>query len=451
MKERVGLVFDNSPKCVELILDIWNQRGCVVFADWRIPKKRIIEMLDMCGVKKCYISSSIFSKWNDEGCLDAQIQFCVVEDDSSTAGMIPESIMEKYKENYSEEEALILFSSGTTGKSKGIILSHRAITKNADAVMSYMNLEEDDVFYIVKTLAHSSTFVGELLVALRSHHRVVISPSVYSPLLALKNINKFGVTIMCVNPTLIRLYCTLYKKAKISLDSLKTIYTSGAVMSEQLLREIQETFQGVEILNVYGLTEAGPRVSAQTKGKTWKDGSVGAAIRGVELAVLDGDGNVLPDGQRGVVHVKSECMYVGYVSNVPSRESLYQGWFNTGDVGYLCDGELFITGRWDNMIIQGSHNIFPEDVEREVSKISGINECLIFGVEDEINGESMVCIYTASENMGDVISDYCIENLATYEIPKTFIRVENIPKTENGKVSRRLAQEMYLGGNLCQL
>lgn len=439
---RVGLVFDNSVKCIELIIKIWNDGDCVVFPDWRIPKHKIVEMLTRCDVEKCYIASSIFAKW--DLCEPCNINFIPIDDSEEKSGMVPEKIMNQYHTDYSEKEALILFSSGTTGNAKGIVLSRKAIEKNADAIINYMQLKEDDVFYILKTLAHSSTIVGELLVALKSKCGIVISPSVYAPPLVLRNISKYQVTITCMNPTLLWIYSKLVNKSKENIDSLKTIYVSGAILSNELMESAKRAFKNVEIFNVYGLTEAGPRVSAQYKGEKWQSGSVGKAIKGVKIAVVDKDGEPVKNGERGIVHVKTDYLFSGYSSGEKLRESYYQGWFNTGDVGYKLEDELFITGRWDNMIIHGAHNVFPEDIEKTINEVKGIDECVVFGVNDEIDGEMIICYYSSDNDIENDIRTYCKDKLATYEVPKKICKVERIPKTENGKISRRLARESYM-------
>lgn len=445
MYNRIGIVLDNSCKCVEIILNIWNQGDSVAFADWRVPYKKIIESLAYCDVKECYVSEEIYNKWvSSEEDLKLEIKFIVVKDDMVKACFLPDEIYYLYHENYTDNEALVLFSSGTTGKSKGIILSHYAINTNADAVKEYMGLTSTDKISIVKSLSHSSTIVGELLVALKTRVQVLLSPTVTSPRATIKNIAQFGITVMCVNPTLLRIYTEFIDKFMTELQSLKVIYTSGSIPSEGLLQSARSAFRGVEILNVYGLTEAGPRVSAQVKGEKWQDGSVGRAIGNVEIHVVDENGNVLPCGERGIVHVNTKCLFKGYASGIPERKSFYNNWFNTGDIGYMNgSGELFIVGRWDNMILQGSHNVFPEDIESMIGRETSIEQCLVFSVKDEFFGERILCYYVATSDRTEELQDICLQKLASYEVPKEFIRVNEIPKTANGKVSRKLAVSIY--------
>jgi long-chain acyl-CoA synthetase len=443
----VGLISDNSSKCVELLLHIWNRGDCVAFIDWRIPYNRIIEIFADCNITECYVSEYIYRKWETSSDFltdRPKAKLNIVFENNRGACLLPTEIYEMFHENYSDTDALVLFSSGTTGKSKGIILSHYAINTNADAVIKYMGLDAETTISIVKSLSHSSTIVGELLVALKTKAKVLLSPTITSPKASLDNIEKYGVSLMCVNPTLLKIYADTVKKLKVNVNNLKVIYVSGSILSKDLLSLVREVFLDVQILNVYGLTEAGPRVTAQVKGQQWTDGSVGKAIDGVDVKVIDTNGDVLPYGEKGIIHVKTKSIFSGYILDLKARKSFYKDWFNTGDIGYMNeDGELFILGRWDDMILQGAHNVFPDEIEELIRVKSTVVKCLVFGVKDDIIGERIICYYVADKDCSNELMDVCINNLASYEIPKEFIRVDMIPQTENGKVSRKIAAAQY--------
>lgn len=197
---RIALIGDNSIEYVNVLLDIWNSGDCAVLIDWRIPFQTAYEMMIEANVSKCYIERRIFSKINAEDY--SQLQFEVYDNNTAIAKELPTDIYEKFHENCSRNEAVIIYSSGTTGKSKGVILSHYAINTNADAIMEYMKLSRDDCIYMVKTISHLSSITGELLTALKSRIRIIIGPVVVPPRIILNNVQKFGVTDMCLNPTI---------------------------------------------------------------------------------------------------------------------------------------------------------------------------------------------------------------------------------------------------------
>ena len=282
---RVGLIGENSIEYINALLDIWNNGDCAVLIDWRIPYKIAVEMMKEASVQKCFIEKKIIDKVIDD--IKSGIEFVTFERKNNSAELLPNAIYEKFKNNYSKDEAVVLYSSGTTGKAKGIILSHYAINLNADLVIEYMEPSADDCLYIVKTLAHSSTLVDELIVGLKSKSKIVISPTIVTPSHSIENIINFKSTILCLNPTLLRLYTMTVNSKKICLNHLKIIYTSGAIADETLIRNAQKAFPETEILNVYGLSEAGPRVSAQRKGnKNNRIGSVGLPINRVDIKII---------------------------------------------------------------------------------------------------------------------------------------------------------------------
>lgn len=432
---RVGLIGDNSVEYIKRLLLIWNNGDCAVLIDWRIPHREAEKMLQEAQVSKCYIDKRL-SERIDNGCGD--IEYSLFNSGNILSDLIPEEVYSMYQPNYSKsQEAVVLYSSGTTGKAKGVILSHYAINKNADLIAKYMELSSNDCIYIVKTLAHSSTLVGELLVGLKEKIKILITHTINNPHDILNNIKECNVTTMCVNPTILNLYVMTALSKKMSFNFLKTIYTSGSIASKSLIEKAKNTFTNVDILNVYGLSEAGPRVSAQRNMSNHSVESVGKPLDEVCVKIISHDGREVAPNISGVIHVKTPCLFTGYIKNISCKESLYNNWLNTGDIGYFNDyGELFITGRSDNMITIGSHNVYPEIIEDKIIKIQGIIDCAIISFYDEILGNKIICYYTSDKEVGDILYQFCITNLATYEIPVKFVRVDVIPTTVNGKKSR---------------
>jgi len=436
---RVGLIGDNSIEYIKKLIEIWNDGDCAVLIDWRIPHNTAIEMMHDASVTKCYIDKQLAGRIENTNSSD--IEFIQFESDKVSAKLVPENVYDMFKSSYSKEEAVILYSSGTTGKAKGVILSHYAINLNADLVAEYMALSDNDCLYIVKTLAHASTLVGELLVGLKTHVKILISTTINNPRHALEKINEYGVTTICVNPTLLSIYTLTVNTKRMVFDCLKTIYTSGAIAEESLIEKARKAFPCTEILNVYGLSEAGPRVSAQRKGDTNSIGSVGKPLNKIDVAVVSNDGFQVAEMEKGIIHVNTPCLFSGYVLNGMLRTSLYNGWLNTGDIGYIDkNNNLFITGRVDNMITIGSHNVYPEEIETFIMKILEVNDCIIIPMKNDVHGNKMICFYVANADISHDLKEFYITNLAPYEIPSVFIRIDKIPTTDNGKKIRDVSK-----------
>lgn len=429
---RIGLVGDNSLEFVELLLKIWSDSNCAVIIDWRMPACKIDELLIEAGVESCFIDVINFK---EDIYHKSSIQYIPYKKNSDVVVKLPEEIIEQYHSEYNDDEALILYSSGTTGKNKGIILTYAAINLNADSICDYMKLSSSDSIYILKTLSHSSTIVGELLVALKSGSDIYISSTIVPAKYSLDNINDLGITTFCANPALLSLYSKSEKLKPHTFPMLKTIYTSGSILEKENLQFIQNSMKKVKILNVYGLTEAGPRVTAQTLMDDNIDGSVGKPINGVKVKIVKKTD--IQNSNYGVVYVKTPSAFKGYISgNYQKMDE--EGWIDTGDIGYLDESKnLFIVGRYDNMMLIGSHNVYPESLESTIYESGLIDDCIVYSVKNNNLDERIVCKYTASKDVCTELRDYCISTLAPYEVPQTFIKVQKIESTCNGKKSRR--------------
>lgn len=429
---RIGLIGDNSLGFVEKLLDIWNESNCVVIIDWRMPFSKIEELFIEASVVLCYIDEELAGKVSNVN--ESSISYITYEKKSSKVIKLPQTCTKKYINSYSKKEALILYSSGTTGRCKGVILSFYAISTNADMISAYMKLAPDDAIYIAKTLSHSSTIVGELLVALKIQCNIYLSATIVPPKFTLANIEEFGITTLCLNPSLLSLYCKTEKIKRHQLTKLKAIYVSGSILEIKTIQDFHETFENIPLLNVYGLTEAGPRVTAQTVDGVNAIGSVGKPIGQVKIKIENW--NEESNKQIGLIKVKTPSRFQGYVSSQSTKIDK-DGWINTGDVGYLdANGNLFVVGRQDNMMLIGSHNVFPEEIENYLVQSGLIDDCIIYSISDSINGEKMVCKYVSDKEVGKKLQEYCLNGLAPYEIPKDFQRIDNIEKTYNSKKKR---------------
>ncbi len=432
---RIALIGRNSIEYVEKLLDIWNQGNCAVLIDENMPLEIILEMINDANVEKCFIEYTVFLKLKVP--LEYQEKFICFKNESGPVVEFPSVLYEKFDAKYVNDEAVIIYSSGTTGKSKGIILTHKAINLNADSIIKYMNLDSNDCIYIIKSFTHSSTLVGELLVSLKRRIKLIISSSIVHPRRILNNIVMFNVTIMCLNPTLLELLCYEYEKNNnLYIESLKTIYSSGSILKKNILNKAKDIFKNINIYNVYGLSEAGPRVTAQTINyKTLN--SVGCPIEGVNVKILDDNGSNTDNNQRGTIYVKTMSSFSGYVNGTYKNKSSLEGWINTGDIGYFdLNGELYIVGRQDEMIIMNSHKIYPYDIENIIINNTNINNCVITDVM--ISDKSyLVCLYEGEKKDNLSIIKTIQNRLLPYEIPKLYFNCEKIPANKNGKISRK--------------
>ena len=215
------------------------------------------------------------------------------------------------------------------------------------------------------------------------------------------------------------------------------IYVSGSILKKQTLDKCRNTFKNIAIYNVYGLSEAGPRVAAQ-HANVQNENSVGSAISGVEIKIVDEDGQSVPIEEIGLIHIKTPSIFAGYVSGNKSLTSKLEGWHNTGDIGYFDNrNELHIVDRADDVIIIGAHKIYPTQIEQSIMEVSDIQECTVVTANNATGKEILCCIYVSTNDVQTDIKNHLNKYFIKYEIPQLFIKVERIPKTSNGKTSRK--------------
>lgn len=441
---RIALIGDNSIEYVKVLLDIWNAGDCAVLIDWRIPFQTAYEMMIEANVSKCYIERRIFSKINTKDYLT--LQFEVYDNNTATAKELPTDIYEKFHENYSRNEAIIIYSSGTTGKSKGAILSHYAINTNADAIMEYMKLSHNDCIYMVKTISHLSSITGELLTALKSRTKIIIGPVVVPPRIILNNVQKFDVTDICLNPTILRFIVDECNRKEYNISSLHNIYVHGAKTDTKLSEKAKTMFSGINIYCEYGLTEAGPRVTSQKVNDSHNE-SDGLPISGVHITIIGDNGLPSNTGVKGIIHVKTPSIYSGYVCGEEKHKSLYDDWLNTGDVGYIDNaGELHVVDRIDDVINIGAHKVYPSDVEKLILGNNNISACVVS--KCTYNGTEMIgCLYVSDNDCALGIMQQLKTKLMPYEIPKRYVRVSAIPCNMRGKVNRSEVSRILSGSS----
>lgn len=437
---RVALIGKNSIGYIDTLVNIWNNGDCAVLIDWQTPIRKAFDMMKEAGVLKCYVQTNIWSE--DVNIIDCKIEIIFFEACSGLTILLPDYIYSKFHINYSKNEAVIIYSSGTTGKSKGIILSHFAINTNADAIIDYMRPSaSDDCIYTIRSLSHSSTLTGELLVALKSQARLVINTATVLPRCIMKTIEQQHVSILCLNPSILSLLCDEVTKKFCDISYLKKIYVSGDILSDKVYKKAHNALPKILIYNVYGLSEAAPRVAAQTD-NCCKTNSVGKPINGIEIAIVNENGIPVPDGNRGIIHVNTPSRFLGYVTGNIKHRSLYRGWLNTGDVGYRDKyGELHVVGRIDDIIICNAHKLYPSDVEKLIMDDPTITDCAVS--KCVYNGSEIIgCLYVSDEERTLDIVHRLKNMLMQYEIPKKFLMVESIPYNSRGKIDYKKVSDI---------
>ena len=350
--------------------------------------------------------------------------------------------------------ALLLFTGGTSGRAKGVPLSHGNIIANARQLGSRWPAQPGDVVLHVPPMFHSAELV-KTVYFLQGAANVYLPK--FDPDALLGAIAEFRVTFALLVPTMLMLTLQSGKVPQYDVSSLKQIIYGASPMSADWVRTAFETFPGVEIAQGYGLTETAPlltmldhqsHVQALGTGDAARLSSCGRVLEGVGLKIMDSNGHECLTGQVGEIYARGDNVFKGYLNQDELTEQvLADGWFRTGDLGYLDDaGYLYLKDRKQDLIVTGGENVYSSEVEAVLNLYPQVLEVAVIGIPDEIYGEKVIGVATArpgSDLAQDELIDFCRGRIGRYKIPKEIHVVESLPKSALGKILKTELRRRY--------
>ena len=350
-----------------------------------------------------------------------------------------------YEDVYVESDdiALLQYTGGTTGKSKAAILSHRNLLANVQQVSNWIEPHikpGDEIIITALPLFHIFSFTVNCLTFLKigAENVLIANPRDLNQFLKVLKKKKF--TVMTAVNTLFNLLMTSKKFKNLNFSSFKFSVGGGmAVLSETAKRWKKIT--GTNIIQGYGLTETSPVISINKITDAY-NGTIGLPVQSTSIKIIDNNGDIINNSQPGELCVKGPQVMSGYWKYSEEHDNPFteDGFFKTGDIASINDkGYLTIVDRKKDMIISSGYNVFPNEIEDYLSTHPDIHEAGIIGVPDKNRGESIKAfIVTKNKNLvaTDIIS-FCKNGLTEYKVPKEIIFIEDLPKTNVGKILRR--------------
>lgn len=336
---------------------------------------------------------------------------------------------------------LIMCTSGTTGKPKASMLSAEGLITNIKKIKEYFPINSKDRILICRPLYHCAVLVGELLLSLYAGTDILFFSEGYNPMILSRILRKENISILCGTPTLL-IGITEYLEARRWQVELRTIALSGEYLLKEYAERIRKSFSMAKIFNVYGLTEAGPRVSyLPSELFDSIPQSVGIPLHGIKIKIVDEQGNRKNIGKIGKVLIQTPSIMLGYYNNLEQTEKKFHGaWFDTGDLGFIDrNGYLYIVGRSDNMIIRFGMNIYPLEIEQDILKLPEVKNVMVYGV---LNGEiEQINAKIVLEEKYDGLETYELmeklsDVLPTYKLPSKIYIVQKLIYNASGKLIR---------------
>ncbi len=483
--DRVALLMPNIPQMIICQVAVWKAGGVAVPVNPLFSESELVHTLKDCGAEMAVVMTPFYGQIKNiqsKTRVKTVIATGVKEYLTPFKRLMFGLLMEKKQGHYVElqagdlwlqdiirqyagspvpnvklgfdETGLILFSGGTTGIPKGVMLSHGCILMNGMQTRAWFGkllVDWEDVTILLMPLFHIYGNIILFSTLLNARVPIVLVPNP-------RDVPDLLATIRTTRPKFFPGIATLFiglmnhpevKSGKIDFRSMKMCVAAAAPLLPET-KKSWEALTGGKLVEAYGLTESGIIAMGPILGK-WKEGAVGLPTPDVEVRIVDIEtgGKEMAIGETGEIIARAPHLMQGYWNNPgATAEMLRDGWLYTGDVGHLdSDGYLFITSRKKELIKPGGHQVFPVEVEEVITKHPAVLEVGVAGVKDAARGEAVkawVVLRPDQPCTAEELQAFCKERLTAYKVPKHIEFRDSLPKSLIGKVLRRVLQEEEL-------
>jgi long-chain acyl-CoA synthetase len=357
-------------------------------------------------------------------------------------------------ESKEDDDAILLYTGGTTGRSKGVRLTHRNVVSNGMQCAMEMGFRGTDTYLHVAPMFHSADLLATGFTLLGGAHAYLPQ---FSPKNLMAAFQDLRVTSTMLAPTMIIMTLQELKPSDYGLSALRWLLYGSAPMAPEWIAKTIEAFPGVEICQAYGLTETSPILTyldfeEHKRALATKDFEIlkgaGRPITGVDMRILDDKGREVPVGAPGEVVVRAPNVTKGYL-NLPdaTAAAIRNGWFHTGDVGRMDEaGYMYLLDRKKDMIITGGENVYTVEVEQALYQHPAVAECAVVGVPDEKYGESLFAAIVPQPGKTltkEQIIEHCRARIGGYKVPRQMVFLPQLPKSAMGKILKTEIRKEY--------
>jgi long-chain acyl-CoA synthetase len=441
--DRVGVMLPNVLEFPIAYYGVLRAGGVVVPMNVLLKRREIAFYLEDSGAKML-LSWHGFGEDAREGAAEAGAELIEVEPEAFAELLDGREPAAEVAETDPEDTAVILYTSGTTGKPKGAELTHFNLSRNAEiASQTTCWINEGDIVLGSLPLFHSFGQTVSMNASLRVGATLTLLPK-FDPGETLEIMQRDGVTHFYGVPTMYGALLHHPGREDFDTSSLRICITGGASMPVDVLRGFEEAFE-CELLEGYGLSETSPVASSNHPGRPRKAGSIGTPLREVEMKVVDETEAEVPQGEVGEIVIRGHNVMKGYWGKPEAtEEAMRGGWFHSGDMARVDeDGYFFIVDRKKDLIIRGGYNVYPREVEEVLYEHPKIREAAVLGVPHDQWGEEIgaaVVLHDGEELPPEEISAYVKERIAAYKYPRLVWFVDELPKGPTGKILKREIQ-----------
>ncbi|HLD82439.1 MAG TPA: AMP-binding protein [Candidatus Omnitrophota bacterium] len=459
---KAAIYLPNCPQYIYSYLGIWFNGATAVPLDFMLTQEELISCLahSQAQVLIAKLKSGFSLKAIRESCPALKEIILYQTDEESLmpdekAGTLPlEELLSRQEVKFSRRElkpyeyAIIFYTSGTTGRPKGVLINYAQIGAGPMAMEYFVDFTQEDIILCSLPFSHlggliyiQNTIVFGLTLVLMEH---------FAPLEFLKNIQAYRVTCFWIVPSMYYAFLQLKEFETFDLSTLRWMVTFGASNSPDALRRFHQYCPKAHLLNGWGLTETNAPTTVIQMGSD-KIESVGRPAPWIEVKIFDEQDKELPVGKAGEIAVRSWVVTDGYYKDPETTAAvLRNGWFHTGDLGrFDNEGDLYIVGRLKEMIKVSGEIVFEPEVELAIQKHAGILEAAVIGVADKLRGEVPKAFIVFKDKQQQIKEEdlryFLRQHLAHFKIPHYFEFVESLPKNRTGKIDKEILRKSDAG------
>lgn len=435
--DRVALHWSNSIEVVQLFFALFKAGLVAVAVNVRLKPSEIHYVLDNSQARMCFSEPSLAPLAARAGTSCTVLsELPAIEAAKASHRELPPIDPDR--------PAVLLYTSGTTARPKGVIHTNRSLFHTA-AIVAREMLEPDDVAMAITQLMHASGLNVVLLPAIYFGVSVVLLPA-FSPAAVLDDIQRFRCTYIFCLPALLHSVTEEQARGPRDVSSLRTILVSGDKAAVSLQQKFQELF-GMSLREGYGMTETLP-VTLNPK-TAIRPGSIGVRIKDFQVRIVDRAGRDVAEGETGEVVVRSPANCVGYWNDPEATKVLFRdGWLHTGDLASRdANGYFWFKGRPKQIIIRGGSNISPQEVEEALYQHPAVLEAGVIGEPDPVLGEKVAAFVVLREGHQpepEELRQSARQHLADYKVPEKIVYLDELPKSPTGKVQRSALKGILL-------